>query len=632
MEAIRKGASSWIVKIVVLVPLILAFAIWGIEDMLRGGTYGAIATVGEREINADQFRENYNDQINQLARRTGRRLTPQQAARLRIPDQVLSSMLGSLAVEQHAESLNLSLSDDAVLREIVTDPAYQDSNGNFDRDQLRGLLAQVGMSEAAFLSARRQSELRDQITDSMLAGVRPSQTLVDLTNAFRNETRTAKFITVPPPKDDAIAKPNDKDMKEYFEKRKASFKTPELRKATVLEITAESVGKTLKVSDEDLKKQYEASKQSYVTPERRTIEQIVFESEDAAKKAKSEIDGGKDFMEVAKANGVSEADVKIGERAKSDLIDNKIADAAFSLKKDEVSAPVQGSFSTVLLRVTDIKEGETQPFDKVKDQLRETIVAQRLPEEIQSIHDEVDNRKLAGKSTDEIAKELGLELKTIEAVDRRGRDAEGKDILVGADASRAVAQIFEGLVGVESAVIERSDGGYTWVDVLDITPSRDQTFDEVKADIATALIEQRRADALRKTAQGYVDRIKKGETFEAVAKDAGLEITTTPAFKRGDSPQGMPAAAVAQAFTLPVGGASAAAAERDPGRVVFSVADIVPAPKLADEARTQIQSELQGQQRTDMLSQYLASLQSELGVSIDQTQLVRVLGLDQTAQ
>ncbi|MEO1794253.1 MAG: SurA N-terminal domain-containing protein, partial [Pseudomonadota bacterium] len=65
MEAIRKGASSWIVKIIVIVPLILAFAIWGIEDMLRGGSYGALATVGEREVNADQFRDNYNEQINQ---------------------------------------------------------------------------------------------------------------------------------------------------------------------------------------------------------------------------------------------------------------------------------------------------------------------------------------------------------------------------------------------------------------------------------------------------------------------------------------------------------------------------------------------------------------------------------------
>ncbi|MEO1794917.1 MAG: peptidyl-prolyl cis-trans isomerase, partial [Pseudomonadota bacterium] len=411
--------------------------------MLRGGSYGALATVGEREVNADQFRDNYNEQINQLARRTGRRLTPQQAVRLRIPDQVLSSMLGTLAVEQHAETLQLSLSDDAVLREIVTDPAYQDSNGNFDRDQLRGLLAQVGMSEEAFLTARRQAELREQITDSMLAGVTPSNTLIDLTNDYRNQTRKAKFITVPPPKDDTLKAPTDEEMKAYFEKRKASFKTPELRKATVLEITAESVGKSLKVSDEDLKKQYDASKRNYVTPERRTIEQIVFQSVEDAKKAKAEIEGGKDFLEVAKSNGVSEADAKIGERAKSDLIDTKIADAAFELEKGKVSEPVEGNFSTVLLRVTDIKEGETKPLGEVKDQLRQTLVSQRLPEEMQRIHDEVDNRKLAGKSTDEIAKELGLKLRTIDAVDRRGRDADGKDVLVGADASRAVAQIFD---------------------------------------------------------------------------------------------------------------------------------------------------------------------------------------------
>ncbi|MEO0672909.1 MAG: hypothetical protein AAFZ05_12890, partial [Pseudomonadota bacterium] len=126
--------------------------------------------------------------------------------------------------------------------------------------------------------------------------------------------------------------------------------------------------------------------------------------------------------------------------------------------------------------------------------------------------------------------------------------------------------------------------------------------------------------------------IKKGETLDAIAKEAGLEVSATPAFKRNESPQGLPESAVAQAFTLPAGGASAAAAQGNAGRVVFAVTDITAAPKLSDDARKQLASELQGEQRTDMLSQYLASLQSELGVSIDQNQLVRVLGLDQTSQ
>ncbi|MEO1264675.1 MAG: SurA N-terminal domain-containing protein [Pseudomonadota bacterium] len=631
MEAIRKGASSWIVKLLVIVPLILAFAVWGIEDMLRGGTYGALATVGDRKIEGEQFQNSYNEQINLIARQGGRRLTPQEAVRFGIPNQILSRMMGTLAVEEHAEDLGLALSDDAVAREIFSDPNFQDSNGNFDRARLNGLLAQAQLSEAAFVQQRKQAELRDQITGSMLAGVVPSKTLLDLTNQFQNATRKVRFITVPAPKLETIAAPTDEEVKSYFEERKASFKTQEYRKATVLQITAADVSKAMKVSDEDLQKQYDATKAQYVTPERRTIEQIVFPSEEAAQKAKDEIDGGKDFMDVAKASGANENDVKLGVRAQSDLIDSTIADAAFALEKDKVSDPVKGNFTTVLLRVTDIAAGETKPLSDAKDQVREQIVQQRLPEEIQRLHDLVDERKLAGKTTDEIAKELGLKTIPIAAIDRQGRDPDGKRVLDGADGTRTVGQIFEGIVGVESAVIERTDGGYTWVDVLDITPPRDQTLEEVKGDIATAL-KQQKADAdLRKTADEFAERIKKGETLDAIAATSEeLSVVETDAFKRTDTPAGLPGPAVARAFTLANGGVAVSAAAGNQGRIVLQVSEVAAAPKLTDETREQLRSALQQQQRTDIVAQYIADLQAAYGTSIDQNQLVRLLGLDQT--
>ncbi len=37
------------------------------------------------------------------------------------------------------------------------------------------------------------------------------------------------------------------------------------------------------------------------------------------------------------------------------MIDPKIAEAAFALKKNELSRPVEGQFSVALLRVTDIE-------------------------------------------------------------------------------------------------------------------------------------------------------------------------------------------------------------------------------------------------------------------------------------
>ena len=43
------------------------------------------------------------------------------------------------------------------------------------------------------------------------------------------------------------------------------------------------------------------------------------------------------------------------------MIDSKIAAAAFALKKDELSKPVEGQFALVLVRVSEIVPGKQRP-------------------------------------------------------------------------------------------------------------------------------------------------------------------------------------------------------------------------------------------------------------------------------
>ncbi|MEO1711696.1 MAG: SurA N-terminal domain-containing protein, partial [Pseudomonadota bacterium] len=169
-------------KLLVIVPLVLAFAVWGIEDMLRGFSPSGVAKVGDREISQEEFQDSYNQQLRAVSQQFRRRLTPQEAQAIRLPSQVLTRMVNATLIEIETGKLNLDVSQEDVVREIQKDRLFQDSNGNFDIAALRGMLRQVGLSEERFVLERQKDTLRDQLTSSMLLSVHVPDTLLDLVN------------------------------------------------------------------------------------------------------------------------------------------------------------------------------------------------------------------------------------------------------------------------------------------------------------------------------------------------------------------------------------------------------------------------------------------------------------------
>ena len=66
---------------IVLGLIAVSFAIWGIGDIFRGFGQSTVAKIGSTEITVTQFRQIYNDRLQQLGRELGRPITPDQAKR-----------------------------------------------------------------------------------------------------------------------------------------------------------------------------------------------------------------------------------------------------------------------------------------------------------------------------------------------------------------------------------------------------------------------------------------------------------------------------------------------------------------------------------------------------------------------
>lgn len=626
LELLRRGATSKIAATVLFLPLIVAFAFWGIgpEWSNSGSTW--LAKIGDQRIYPEEFQRAYQAEIEQISRQAGRRITAEQAKYFGLDQRVLSRLASTAALDQEVRTLGLTISTKAVADEVRADPNFAELNGTFSKDRFDTILRQNNLSEAGYLTMRKRDDVREQLTDSLLAGVTPPQTYIDLLHKYRDETRVIEHVTLDTAKVVKLAEPEDAKLKEFFETNKRPFVMPEQRKIGLLLLTRDSVKSKIAVTDDEIKETYEAGKERFNIPEQRHVLQMAFPDKAAADKAAPELAKSKNFIETAVKLGAKEADLDLGTLTKKKMIDTKIADAAFALKKDDVSSVVEGTFATVILKVTEIVPGKQKTLADVTPEVKDGLQTTRALREMQAVVGQVEDERSAGKPLSEAAQKLGLTYKEIVQIDSTGKGADGKPAIDLPDATQLAASAFAGTVGLDADPVDLADGGSAWVSVLGITPEKERPFDDVKADVKTAWTEAETRRELGAVAARFVERTIKGESLATIAKEAGAKLETTAAITRNTSPPGLTASGVQQAFAVPLGAASSALTADGKSRTIFKVTAVKLPDAPSKEAGDKLKQELTRVMQSDTLNTFVAGLQQRAGVNVNNAMLQQVLG------
>ena len=626
LDALRRGAQGWLAKFLFAILIVSFGVFWNVSDVFRGAGRGSVATVGDTDISVTDFQRTFQNQIRSVSLEGGGRLTNEQALMLRFDRQALDQLIAQAAVKSHADSLGLSLSDETLAEGVRNDPDFAGPDGKFSRMGFDGLLRQMNLTEHGFLALRREDEVRRQISDALASAIAVPKPMVEDLNAWRDETRTIDHVTIDAKKA-VVADPDDAKINETYEANKSEFMTPEYRKVAMLVLSSDALKSGVTLTDEELKSYYDENKATYDTPERRRLQQIAFKDKATAEAARADLVAGKkNFLDVAKEQGATESDVNLGLVAKDDMIDRKIADAAFALERDKLSEPIEGRFATVLVRAIEIQEGKVSTFDEVKDKVRDKLAGQRAEGLLQERFDLVEEGRNAGKTLKEIAEEQKLKFFDLDAVDAQNLTPDGKTAIDIPDAAIVLRQVFATGVGTQPEAVELPSSAFAWFDVLSVTEPKQKPLADVKDAVKTTYIEKEKSRLLNELAQKLVDRLRDGATFPAVAADAGAQPDVAETIKRNTSPPGMTTDAVKQAFALPKGGAGYAATSDGASRVVFQVKDIKPAPEASKDHVTALATEIRDQLANEQLIAYVAALRQNLKVSINEAELARATG------
>jgi peptidyl-prolyl cis-trans isomerase D len=628
LDTLRKGAARTFGLILVGL-LVISFAIWGIADIFTGYGRQTLIRVGDTELTSQDYLRAQQEVLRAMSAQAGRSLSLQEARALGLDSRVLERLIGGAAVDNHAKELHLGITDALLLENIMKDPAFKDSLGNFSPVMFQQALYQIGLNEHGYLLSLREQNLRRQILATVGEIAATPTILVEALNKFNGETRTLRYVLIPASVAGEIPEPTEEDLKRYYENNQVKFTQPEYRKVGILAVTPETVKEQVNITEADVKAAYEASKEQLGKPEKRRVQQITFPDLETAKAALEKLKGGTDFVEIAKEQGLTESDIDLGNVTRAELADPAIAEAAFTLEVDKVSEPISGRLgNVVLLRVTAIEPGSTPTFEEAKADLEKKLLKERASGAIFDLHDKIEDELASGTTLSEAADKLKLEYQLIEQVDREGRKPDGSSVTLPAQ-KELLNAVFATDTGIENDPIDAKDEGVIWYEVLGIVPETRKPLEQVRDEVVKGWRSEEIRKRVAKYAQDLVTSLNSGKTLDDVAKELNTEVLVSDPLKRDSITVNVLPSAVAQAFTLPEKGFGSAPSGVDEGRIVFQVDKVTPPEPLSEAEAKRLRTQLGLLMSEDAIAQYFSALESRYGVYVNQQALAKLIGSEE---
>lgn len=613
LDTFRKASKSWFVKLLFAL-LALSFLAWGIEG-LRGGMFGRgpAIEVGKVQVSAQEVTIEFKREVERLNPMFGGKLTAEDARKLGFMDRAIENMITRILIEEAGRRLGLAASEDNVVARIAADPNFRNEKGEFDRARFRFALQRAGLSEKEFVRQERANLVRTQLAEGLSGGIKAPGTLVDPLSRYREERRVAETILL---RDDSLPlppAPEQAQLEEYYKANAARFMAPEFRALTVLVIKPTAIAGQVEITPDMIEEAYQSRLDEFQPADRVLLSQVVLADKAAADKAAPLVKAGKDLAAIARELGVKVVDLGMVERGE---LPSELNEALLAAQPGTTIGPVKTALGW------HVAQSRVRPVAEIKKQVEADLRAEKANERMSELNTQIEDSLGAGTSLEETAQRFNLAIVKVPAVDATGKAPSGKAF---ADLPRGETFLdvaFHTEAGTESQLTQSEDG-YFIARVDGVTPPQPRPLADIRADVLAGWQAERRHDLGKERAAKIAEALKAGKPVAELAQAMGGKAATSQPFTReGTAETGLPPSVVSDLFKADIGGVSTAATQG--GWVIGRLAKVVPfdpaaQPKQSDAAQRQVTAALAG----DLIEQYLAALNSTIGVRVDRSQLAR---------
>ena len=507
--------------------IIASFALFGVQSYFTGGSADSVANVGKSSISQQEF--GYMVEREQERLRPQVQQNPQAAQYLQSDDfkrSVLNNMIQRRLILNAARSSGLAVSEDELIEMISTVGAFQDENGKFSHERYEQVLKAQRLSTAEF---------EEQVSEDVIVGrlqrviaetaFVPNVTVKNLVRQRLQEREVSQLVFSPADYREAMVV-SDVDVKKYYDDNQNLFRIPERAKLEYVVLNDEVASASVVVSEQDLQEAYEARIADYQSKEQRRASHILISVTDNTddsqwKKAKEKVDSvltkvkanPKNFSALAKEfsndPGSAENGGDLGLFEKGFMV-KEFEDAAFGAKIGEIVGPVKTEYGYHIIRVDEVKGGQTANFDSIKEDLEKEIRKARADEAyLKASQTFTDLVYTEFDSLQPVADNLKL---TIQKSDWVGRDSGGfNPMLNNPDLLTAVfsPEVLEEKRNTQA--FEVQPGVLVSARVVEHAPEEEMKFEDVASDIKDFMKSERSLAKAKEAGEAALAKLKSGE-------------------------------------------------------------------------------------------------------------------------
>jgi peptidyl-prolyl cis-trans isomerase D len=629
----RSLASGLAAKIL-LTLLILSFAVWGIDDMVRhSGSNITIATIGSETIDANEFNQELRRSTEAMRRTMGDHFNPEMIRMTNLHVQVLQKLIGQKLLAMESSALGLLPSDTDVVRQIRSNPMFHDSKGNFDKALFEGMLRNSNLSEKIYVDNVRKNMAVDLLISSLIANVPVPDEEAKTLLATREEQRHVTLYTLSPSLVSNVPQPDAQTIKDYYNTHSRSFTAPEYRNLSYVVLSGDEIRKHISVSEDELLKAFREHKDEFKRSERRTVEQLLYATEDKAKKALSMLRSGTAFDQIANETDILNKNaVSLGEIDRNTIIENA-SDTVFALKEGEYTDLIQSPFGWHIFRVVKITPASVTPFDDVRASLERELFQRKADEAQSKLANRLEDSLAGGSTLQEAAKELKLEINAVGPVNQRGIRLDGTAARELPALDNFLDTAFKLEDKSQSSLVASKGGKYYIVQVDSIVPERLRALDEVRGLAVANWQMQERTKRLGELARIIANKFDDEASRNAVIAKYNLAPAGNLMMKRSTRTTGsitLPPELVEDAFLQPEGHATKAYPIEKGQYLIAKVNRIAPMTNVDNSARlrealSDIRAGLQQTIQNELLAEYTKFLADKYAVSVNEDAFEAVL-------
>ena len=548
-DLVRKHTK--ILMFVMFLLIIPSFVLFGVDGYNQFRDKGAaVARVSGADISQGEWDNAHKTEVDRVRARMPSidlKLLDSPEARYA----TLERLVRERVMADAANSLNLQTGDARLAAELGQDPTIASlrlPDGKLDMERYRQLAASQGLTPEGFEARVRRDISTRQVESGIVGTGFAGNQLADLSlNAYFSK-REVQFVRLAPAEFAAKVMPTDAEIDAFYTDNQALFKAPESANIEYVVLDLESIKKSISLNEADLKTYYDQNIARLSGNQERRASHILINAPKAApaadkEKAKAraqellvQVRNAPDsFADVAKKNsqdaGSAPAGGDLDFFARGAMV-KPFEDAAFAMKKGDISDVVESDFGYHVIKLTDIKEPKQKTFEELRAGIDADLRAQQAKVKFAETAEAFTNGVYEqSDSLKPVADKLKLDIKTASGLLRQPVPGLPAGVLGNPKFLSAIFNPDSIEKKRNTEAVETASNQLAAARITQYTAARTLPLAEIRAGVRDKLVAQRGIELAKKEGVAKVAAWKANPA--ALTWPAALVVSR-------DQPQGVP--------------------------------------------------------------------------------------------